>query len=158
MTSRRSNYHMHLSISVALALTTKSLIGQFTSHLLVICQSWLKKTRKYWSKGIYHISFATDGYMPFYLSFDLIDIYFLEASRISMRIEECILIDRRHILIWNWMSPHLSRYVLGFFIFPSLLWDEALRQIKNKLGKYINKSDSKEGMFACTKVCIEVDV
>lgn len=34
----------------------------------------------------------------------------------------------------------------------------SLRSIGNKLGKYIDKSKSGKGMFACARICVEVDL
>ena len=52
------------------------------------------------------------------------------------------------VSVWVWL-PHLPLHCWG---------DDFVRAIGNAVGKFIDRSEPKDNMQACTKICVEVDL
>lgn len=56
-------------------------------------------------------------------------------------------------------NPSAVLFWVSLLHLPLHCWgDDSLKDIGNKLGKYIDKTEPKKGMFQFARICVEVDL
>jgi len=145
----------------ALSLTEKGLIGQFTglwpSPRTV--QRWVERNWADKIQGKISIRFCGKGYFSFdFESKEDKDLifrnrpYFMDSRGLYLN-KWTLDFDPKldvpsDVSVWVRL-PHLPLHCWG---------DESVRAIGNAMGKYIDHSEPKDNMQACTRICVEVDL
>eukprot|EP00253_Pinus_taeda_P010744 PITA_10744 len=145
----------------ALSLAEKGLIGQFTGlwPSPKTVQRWVERNWSDKTQGKISIRFCGKGYYTFHFETkedkDLIfrnRPYFMDSRGLYLNkwtpdFDPELDIPNA-VPVWVRL-PHLPLHCWG---------DESVKAIGNAVGKYIDRSEPKDNMQACARICVEVDL
>lgn len=145
----------------AVSLADRALVGQFTglwpSPRTV--QKWVERNWNAMVQGKIAIRFCGRGYYTF--------LFETVEDRNLIFKNGPYFMDTRGLYLNRWTPdfdpemdvpnavpvwvrlPHLPLHCWG---------DESVRAIGNAVGKYVDRSEPKENMYACARICVEVDL